>query len=421
MSVLQEHGSSARPKWRMTHSTWLGMFLLSFALHSYAQETAPRAAAPRPSAAPAPTEPVTLIPRSHEQREQRYRLEHRTVLNVLVTDASGNPVTGLTAKNFTLLDNGQPQTISSVRPVVGSKGVAPVRIILMLDAVNNSPRELAIDRRGVEQFLKRSQARLTYPTAIAGLTGFGARMGTASTDRDALIAGLPELTREIHGLDCDEFQANTEQALSAGLSGQSGASNLDVSIVSSPKGNCLNQRFHRSVSALHKLALDQEDVLGRVILIWIGRGWPLLVEKEFRADSASLRQNFFDNLVEISNDLRQGQVTLDAVFSPDLFRTVELRTDHDNAFFDGVPSEVNVTASSLGLQVLAHQSGGQILLNGKDLGNEIAKCIADADFYYVISFNSASSSTPGEFHSIKVNTNEPGLAVRTNTVYYAEP
>jgi hypothetical protein len=246
-------------------------------------------------------------------------------------------------------------------------------------------------------------------------------MGNASTDRDALIAGLPELTKEIHGLDCDPLQANTEQALSAGMSGQSGASNLDVGIVSAPKGNCLNQRFQRSVSALHKLALGQEDVLGRVILIWIGRGWPLLLEKEFRADTASLRQNFFDNLVEISNALREGQVTLDAVFSPDLLRTIELRTDHDNAFLDGVPSEDDVTASSLGLQVLAHQSGGQILLNGKDLGGEIAKCIADADFYYVLSFNSASSTTPDEFHSIKVNTIEPELRVRTNTLYYAEP
>jgi VWFA-related protein len=246
-------------------------------------------------------------------------------------------------------------------------------------------------------------------------------MSAPSTDRDALIAGLPELTKEIHGLDCDAFQANTEQALSAGMSGQSGASNLEIGIVSAPKGNCLNQRFHQSVSALHKLALRQEDVLGRVILVWIGRGWPLLLGKEFRADTAPLRQNFFDNLVEISNALRQAQVTLDAVFSPDLFRTVELRTDHDNSFIDGVPSEVDVTASSLGLQVLAHQSGGQILLNGKDLGGEIVKCMADADFYYVLSFNSESSATPGEFHSIKVNTNQPGSKIRTNTVYYAEP
>jgi VWFA-related protein len=397
------------------------MFFFCFALYSFAQEAPPHATASGQSTAPAQNPPITLTPRSREEREERYRLEHRILLNVLVTDASGTPVTGLTAKDFTMLDNGQPQTILSVRAVVGSKGIAPVRIILMLDAVNNSPREVAIDRRGVERFLKRSQARLTYPTAIAVLTASGVRMSTASTDRDALIVRLPELTKEIHGLDCDAFQANTEQALSAGLSGQSGASNLDVGIISSPKGNCLNQRFHQSVAVLHKLAHGQEDVLGRVILIWIGRGWPLLLEKEFRADTASLRQNFFDNLVAVSNDLREGQVTLDAVFSPDLFRTVELRTDHDNTFFEGVPSEADVTASSLGLQVLAHQSGGQILLNGKDLGGEIAKCIADADFYYALSFNSPSSITPGEFHSIKVNTNEPGLKIRTNTVYYAEP
>lgn len=421
MHMLDEHASSGRPKWRMRYSNGPSILLFCFALCSFAQQSSPPAGNSGQSAAPARIPPVTLIPRSHEQREERYRTEHRIILNVLVTDASGNPVKGLTAENFTLLDNGQRQKISSFRAVVGGEGIAPARVILMLDAVNNSPKDFASDRKQVEQFLKRGRARLTYPTAIAVLTGFGARTSKATLDRDALIGEMAQSTRDIHGFNCDADEANTESALNPGMSGQGGASNLDIGYRSATNGNCLNQQFQQSVSALHRLALGQEDVLGRVVLVWIGRGWPLLSGKEFRTDTASLRQNFFDNLVEMSNALREGQVTLDAVFSPDLFRTVELRTDHDNTFFNGVPSEDEVAASSLGLQVLAHQSGGLILVNGKNLGGEIAQCIADADFYYVLSFNSPSAARPGEFHSLKVSTNRPGLTVRTNTVYYAEP
>jgi len=187
------------------------------------------------------------------------------------------------------------------------------------------------------------------------------------------------------------------------------------------KSGCLNQRFQRSVSALKKLAMQLEDVPGRVILIWIGRGWPLLTAHEFLADTAAIKRNLFDNLVEVTNNLRAAQITLDAVFSPDLFRTVELRSNRDNTFFNGVPDENDVAASSLGLQVLAHQSGGLILAESKDLAREIATCIADADSYYMLSFDSPPAARPAELHSIQARVNRPGLTARTNTAYYAQP
>jgi VWFA-related protein len=187
------------------------------------------------------------------------------------------------------------------------------------------------------------------------------------------------------------------------------------------KASCENQRFHHSVAALKQFVVDQENEQGRAILIWIGRGWPLLLRHEFSDDSIGVKQNMFDNLALITNAMREGQVTLDAVFSPDLFRRVELRTDHDNAFFNGVPREDQMTASSLGLQMLAHQSGGLVLLDGKDLAAEIAQCVADAKLYYALSFELPAAGNPGEFHSLEVKTDDPALTVRTNTNYYAEP
>jgi hypothetical protein len=125
--------------------------------------------------------------------------------------------------------------------------------------------------------------------------------------------------------------------------------------------------------------------------------------------------------VALSNAIREAQITLDAVFSPDLFRTIELGSDHDKAFFNGVPNENEAAASSLALPTLAHQSGGLILTGGKDLAAEIARCIADAESFYTLSFDSAAATTPGELHSLQLRVLRPGLTVRTNTVYYAEP
>jgi len=394
----------------------VGAFTLVFAMSAWSQEPAPQTEQPQ---APAAAPPVTLIPRSHEEREIRYRTQHHIILNVFVTDASGKPVTGLKREDFTLLDNGQPRTFASFRTVKGSAGIAPVRVVLMLDTVNNGPRDITQDVKGIEQFLKQNQAHLTYPTSIALLSGSGAKVGQLSQDRDALISELRRLAKDVHQFDCTDPRGGSQQVFTT-INLGTGSTVLD-GVHPDEKSSCLNQRFQRSVSALTRFATEQEDVLGRVLLIWIGRGWPLLLEREFRADSTPLRQNFFDNLVLISTALREAQVTLDAVFSPDLYRRVELRSDHDNTFFNGVPTEDQVTASSLGLQVLAHQSGGQILLESKDLAIEIANCVEDAESYYVFSFDTPPADRPGEFHSLQVNVNQPGLKVRTNTAYYAQP
>jgi VWFA-related protein len=338
---------------------------------------------------------------------------------VFVTDASGNPATGLKQEDFTLLDNGQPRKFASFRQVKGSVGIAPVRVVLMLDTVNNSPRDIAKDAKGIEQFLQQSQAHLTFPTSIALLSGSGARVGQPSTDRDALISELRMLAKDAHQSACTDTGGGSQQAFSI-INLETGPTFLQ-GVNPDEKSRCLNQRFQRSIAALIKFAIGQEDTLGRVLLIWIGRGWPLLLDREFRTDSGAIQRNHFDNLVLISTALREAQVTLDAVFSPDLGRKVELRTDHDNTFFNGVPTEDQVRTSSLGLQVLAHQSGGLVLTESKDLASDIAECVADAESYYVLSFDTPPAGKPGEFHSLEVNANQPGLKVRTNTAYYAQP
>ena len=396
------------------------MLCLCLALSSFAQDAPP----PQPagqSAQPAPTPPITLIQRSHDERERQYRAEHRIVLNVFVSEASGKPAIGLKQEDFTLLDNGAARALTSFRALKGSAGIAPVRVMLMVDGVNNSPHDVAGDGRAIEKFLKQSPALLAYQTSIAVLSASGASVGRPSRDRDALIGEVR--TRSIHVpmFDCEEDGRGSDLGSPPTTSGARDLSGMVVAPRGERGSSCLNRRFQLSISALRRLALEQKEIPGRVILVWIGRGWPLLAAREFRPDTAAIRQNFFDNLVDVTNTLREAQVTLDAAFSPDLFRTVEPRSDHDNAFFNGVPSEVQVTASSLGLQMLAHQSGGQILTESKDLASEIARCVGDAESYYALSFDSPSAASPGEYHSLEVNVNKPGLKARTNTNYYAQP
>ena len=93
---------------------------------------------------------------------------------------------------------------------------------------------------------------------------------------------------------------------------------------------------------------------------------------------------------------------------------------NDSTFFDGVRNEDQVKAGSLGLHVLAHQTGGHILTDARDWAGEIGACLADAESYYVLSFDAPPAAGFGEYHSLAVKVDKPDLNVRTNTLYYAE-
>ena len=58
---------------------------------------------------PDSTSPIQLVPRTKEERAQKYQSEHRISLIVQVTDSSGSPVRGLKPEDFLVLDNQKPK------------------------------------------------------------------------------------------------------------------------------------------------------------------------------------------------------------------------------------------------------------------------------------------------------------------------
>jgi len=367
------------------------------------------------SATPAPNPPVKLIPRSADVRERTFRAEHHVILNVFVTDASGNPVTGLKQEDFTLLDNQQPRQIASFKAVTGSTAFAPPRVLLMLDSVNNSPSTMAYTRKELETFLGHNQGSLPYPVSIVRLTDSGIRAGQPSRDGNALISELRMLPNDVHVKVRGQEPPPSTTTLGHPFDP------AKAIIRPNPEASDLNQRFTLSVPALARLAAEQEDIPGRVILVWIGPGWPLLSGPGFLPDTPLMQSNFFAYIVGLSTALREGQITLNMVSSAKMLREVGLEPDYYQAFLNGVPTVNQANAGNLALPVLAYESGGQVMEESEDIAADIDKCVADAGSYYVLSFDSAPAFNPDEYRSLQVKMNKPGLTARTHTAYYAQP
>ena len=66
--------------------------------------------------------------------------------------------------------------------------------------------------------------------------------------------------------------------------------------------------------------------------------------------------------------------------------------------------------ANLGLQVLAVQTGGRAITTTNDLASAIAECVADADVFYVLSFEAALADSANEFHALEVTgQTKPGV------------
>ena len=146
----------------------------------------------------------------------------------------------------------------------------------------------------------------------------------------------------------------------------------------------------------------------------------MLTDKAFTPDPPDLKRNFFAQLVSLSMSLREAQMTVDAVASPD--ESINPQTPQCSRYrvLRGSLQPGPGQCGEPGLHVLAHQTGGRIMAETRDVAGQISACVADADSYYVLMFDSPPAADFGEYHALAVKVNKPGLDVRTNTFYYAE-
>lgn len=326
-------------------------------------------------------------------------------LDVLVTDRSGRPVSGLESKDFSLLDNGQPQRILSFAAFDGisAKPDRPVEVILVIDTIKISFDLAAFEREEVERFLRQNGGHLALPTSIFGLSDLGLwTVDRPSSDGNALATELSKnrlafiRRRRPVGNGTGEFVGSLDIQDPAGLS---------------------------ALKALGDIATGERKKPGRKLLIWVGPGWGNGSGREFESlrpkESEQEKQTTFDTIYWFSTLLREARIALYG-FSvgendPNPNRLLYLN------FLNGVESVQQASLKNLDRRVLAVQSGGRVLSPGNDLVSQIDSCVQEANVFYTLSFDPSHADHPGEYHSLKVQIGQPDLAARTNNGYYDQP
>jgi len=320
--------------------------------------------------------------------------DRQITLDVQVTDKSRTPVRGLHKQDFTLLDDKEKKVILSFRAVDGAAGTTsdpPVEIVLVIDAVNTSFSNVTYERSEVKKFLLQNGGKLAQPVSLVVFTDTETKIQEGSSrDGNALaslydqyVTGLRSITR------------------SQGFYGAA-------------------DRFDLSIKALNSIEAYEEKRPGRKLVIWFSPGWPMLSEPNLQLSEKNERQ-LFNSIVAASTGLRQARITLYSIDPLGPADAGGVRIAFYEEFLKGIASPSKALPGDLALQVLAVQSGGRVFNSSNDLAGAIANSAADANAFYVLSFDAARADRPDEYHSLSVTVDKPGTTARTRTGYYAQP
>ncbi len=316
----------------------------------------------------------------------------RTItLDVVATDRSGKPISGLEQPDFTVLDNKQPQKLLSFRAIdQTSSGPAP-EVILLIDAVNATFLNVSYERNQIVKFLGQNGGKLAQPVSLVFFTDTNTSMQSApTTDGNSLIAAFDKNITGLRSITRSE--------------GYWGA--VD--------------RFDLSLRAIDLLARYETRKPGRKFVIWISPGWPILSGPRIQLTGTQQRQ-LFNTIIAMSTVLRAARMTL---YSVDPLGTADaggFRTFYYQSFLKGVKSQNQAEPGNLALQVLATQSGGLVLNSSNDLTAEIARATIDATSYYELTYDPPPADGPNDYRPIEVKIGKSGLTARTRTGYYAQP
>lgn len=317
--------------------------------------------------------------------------DHRIALDVVVTDKAGNAQSGLQQQDFTILDDKQPENIESFHAIDEGAAAEPIRLILLVDAVNTGVQTMGYERLQLEKFLRQDGGHLALPTSLVFVTDTSTEIQPATTRDGNALADLLK------------------------------SKETGVRIIGRSQGIYgAMERFNLSLGALEKLTNYEAQQPGRKLLIWFSPGWPMLSGPQI--DLTKKNQDWlFNTIVGLSHAMRESRLTLYHIDPLGTSDAGSFRTFYYETFLKGVTFPAKVIPGNLALQVLATQTGGKVLNSKNDLTKLIASCLMDAKAYYTISFIYPPADHPNEYHSLEVKVDKPGLIARTRTGYYAQP
>jgi VWFA-related protein len=400
--------------------------------------------------------PATTQPAEKQLAPFVFKTSSRlVVVDVVVTNSKGEPISDLQAEDFVIMEDGAPQPVRSfsfqqpagerISEQNVAKKIAPdivtnmprhksgaIWSVIVLDALN-SPMLDQSDTR--QQLLKVLEKLPDQPVAVYVLgtqlrliQDFSSdphvlRQAIASLNNKAsMLLDNPKGGHEAERYPPAFFNVLSEQAKASirGWEGESTAART-------------RSRLQITLDALNAIAFNLKPLPGRKNLIWVSEGFPFSIEpgSVVQARDSVSRHNYKVAVSQTANALFDAQI---AIYPIDSRGIAGMRVyDASSRGFEPIPdpeSQVgigstvseqnnNLNATHTSMQEIAERTGGKAFYNRNEIGNAIVASMNDGGAYYTLGYYPGNHNWNGKFRRIGVKIKRPGARLRHRSGYFA--
>lgn len=328
------------------------------------------------------------------------------VLDAVVKDSDGKPVTNLTKDDFTVVEDGVTQTIASFEsapskdkpaPSIATRNSEnelklsppvspPALTILVLDELNSEVLDQALGRNAIEKFLAKHGPRLEQPASLM-LLG------------QKRIELLHDYTQDAHAL---------AEAL------HSRHAELPFGLMAAEFGGSA-QRFSKTLWALQQIAAANSHFAGRKNVIWVGPGFPAINGQSL--DLAD-QPRFVKAVSESATLLLRARVSVYTInprgleVSPIMYGS----SAGGGSFLTGTQDQMT---GDLLFESIAPETGGGIFRLRNDVDVAISESVDDGSAYYSFAYYPTNRAWNGKYRRIEIRVRGQGLHARTRQGYFA--
>lgn len=419
------------------------------------------------SQAPQPSAPAAQPPAIKTSVEE-------VLLDIVVRDKKGKPITDIGPGDLNILDNGTKQKITSFRLVQGSEAINqqgartaldPLRqmrlVTLAFEGMGNEQRQIA--RRAAVDLIKGEQGTNVFYSVVT-IMGRLQILQPFTADKEALRKAVERATsgasssqlstesERIKGQLRDTLLRATGQAdqaaalraldtganvnpQAAGAGGALGNQALNLKLVQVTldmlrMDAAMNETPRLSIAALQSLVRGLAPLPGRKSILYFT--WGMLVpphlDEPFRSLlSMANRGNVTFYTVDTNgvmtwnqNSSSNDQMTRAANAAADTVTKIGAVTvDQVMAADRAETSMRNNTQNAL--RDLAESTGGFLIGDSNDLRTPLRHVNEEISSYYEVTYNPGVMNYDGSFRRVKVETNRKNAVVHARNGYFALP
>ena len=426
-----------------------------------AQQT-PAAQPKPPASSPASTPSATPTQASTQAQPQQpattpvLKVTTRLVLvDVVVTDNNGKPITDLKQNDFEVRENGKPHKIAAFAfqppPNMGGNGYKPFALspgvftnlrningqvgpptILLIDALNTPFKDQPYMRQQLVKYLEhlepgRNLAIYTLGTRLRMVQDF-------TSDPDLLHEALKKVS-----LQSSMFNQEQQDFTDAfpGLDPDSSDQNIAQMAQTLKEFEAEQQAFQRDIQvrvtldAMKELAHNVAGYPGRKNLVWLSGSFPLAVfPDETSSNPFNVQRQYGDDLRKTAAIFSNEQIAVYPVDARGLVGGFLPDASQRGASLTGPRGGMNavrmiqqgstqLNASHDSMNELASQTGGRAFYNRNDIDRAIALSVAEGSTYYTLAYYPEDKTPDGKFRKIEVKLDRKGVQAHYRKGYFA--